>query len=107
MLTCTKFAKYTESFTGAVKVMNTVMDESMGGMMPPSQTEKIQKAIRRLNEFEDGFIYHMKILIDALNHFSATETVRFLCLVVRLDYNQFYANQNLSENLLAQTLSRP
>ncbi|KAI8361191.1 Spc98 family-domain-containing protein [Mortierella sp. GBAus27b] len=99
MSTCIRFAKYSETFTGAVNAMNATMEESMDKAVPPSQTEKIQKAMQRLNEFEDGFIYHMKFLIEALNLFGATETVRFVCLVVRLDYNQFYANQNLNENL--------
>jgi gamma-tubulin complex component 2 len=38
----------------------------------------------------------MKLLIEALNYYSAAETVQFLCLVVRLDYNQFYNHVTLS-----------
>jgi gamma-tubulin complex component 2 len=47
---------------------------------------------RSLTKIEESFQYHMKLLIDALNFYSAQETAQFLCLVVRLDYNQFYNN---------------
>ncbi|KAF9987740.1 hypothetical protein BGZ65_002119 [Modicella reniformis] len=104
MAGCIRFAKYTDTCTAAVKTMNDLalkdyLGEAKVAMAPPSQVEKIQKAMQRLNEYETGFVYHMKLLIEALNLFSATETVRFLCLVVRLDYNQFYANQSLNVNL--------
>ncbi|KAI7823165.1 Spc98 family-domain-containing protein, partial [Gamsiella multidivaricata] len=93
MSTCIKFTNYTDRFTRALMAMETQLDVETAAMAPLSQVQQIEKAMRRLNEFEDGFIYHLKLLIDALNFYSATETVQFLCLVVRLDYNQFYANQ--------------
>ncbi|KAF9333918.1 hypothetical protein BG006_002986 [Podila minutissima] len=94
MSTCIKFTNYTDKFTRALLAMETQLDPEKAVMAPANQVQLIEQAIRRLNEFEDGFIYHLKLLIEALNFYSATESVQFLCLVVRLDYNQFYANQN-------------
>ncbi|OAC99740.1 hypothetical protein MUCCIDRAFT_127297, partial [Mucor lusitanicus CBS 277.49] len=37
-------------------------------------------ANRTLSRLEDSFLYHMKLLIDALNFYSAQETVQYLCL---------------------------
>lgn len=53
-------------------------------------TAVFESTNRALSKIEESFLYHMKLLIDALNFYSAQETVQFLCLVVRLDYNQFY-----------------
>ncbi|KAG0091455.1 hypothetical protein BGZ92_000657 [Podila epicladia] len=94
MSTCIRFTNYTDKFTRALLAMETQLDPEKAVMAPVNQVQLIEQAIRRLNEFEDGFIYHLKLLIEALNFYSATESVQFLCLVVRLDYNQFYANQN-------------
>ncbi|KAL0138159.1 spc97 like protein [Mucor lusitanicus] len=55
-------------------------------------------ANRTLSRLEDSFLYHMKLLIDALNFYSAQETVQYLCLVVRLDYNQFYNNAPMTRD---------
>ncbi|CAO0801958.1 unnamed protein product [Mucor circinelloides] len=55
-------------------------------------------ANRSLSRLEDSFLYHMKLLIDALNFYSAQETVQYLCLVVRLDYNQFYSNAPMARD---------
>ncbi|KAF9174729.1 hypothetical protein BGX20_010127 [Mortierella sp. AD010] len=98
MSTCIKFTNYTDRFTRALTAMETQLDDEATAMAPSNQIQQIQQAIRRLSEFENGFTYHLKLLIDALNLYSATETVQFLCLVVRLDYNLFYANQS-SESL--------
>ncbi|KAF9084684.1 hypothetical protein BGX23_010317 [Mortierella sp. AD031] len=94
MSTCIKFANYTDRFTRALMAMENQLDEETVTMAPANQVQQIEQAMKRLNEFEDGFIYHLKLLLEALHFYSATETVQYLCLVVRLDYNQFYANQN-------------
>ncbi|KAF8938309.1 hypothetical protein BGZ58_001171 [Dissophora ornata] len=93
MSTCIKFTNYTDRFTRALTAMETQLDEEAAAMASAKEVQQIEQAMKRLNEFEDGFTYHLKLLIEALNFYSATETVQFLCLVVRLDYNQFYANQ--------------
>ncbi|KAG0228795.1 hypothetical protein BGW42_001992 [Actinomortierella wolfii] len=93
ILTCIKFANYTEKFTRALSAMEIQLDDEAAAKAPPSQIQLIEQAMRRLNEFEDGFLYHIKLLMEALHFYSATETVQFLCLVVRLDFNLFYAHQ--------------
>ncbi|KAF8982909.1 hypothetical protein BGZ46_000382 [Entomortierella lignicola] len=93
MSTSVKFTNYTDRFTRALVAMETQLDPEAAVMAPTNQIQHIEQAIKRLNELEDGFTYHLKLLIEALNFYSATETGQFLCLVVRLDYNQFYANQ--------------
>lgn len=55
---------------------------------------RFETTLKALAKMEETFMYHMKLLIDALNFYSASETVQFLCLVVRLDYNQYY-NSNM------------
>jgi gamma-tubulin complex component 2 len=81
--------------------MENQLDPETAAMAPANQIQLMEQAMKRLNEFEDGFVYHIKLLIDALNFYSATETVQYLCLVVRLDYNQFYANQTGASLYLA------
>ncbi|RUS24463.1 Spc98 family-domain-containing protein, partial [Jimgerdemannia flammicorona] len=61
---------------------------------------------RALHKIEENFLYHMKLLIDALNYYSATETVQFLCLVVRLDYNTFYGKDKINKERDAKDMKR-
>ncbi|KAG0340854.1 hypothetical protein BG004_006256 [Podila humilis] len=103
MMTCIKFTNYTDKFTKGLLAMEAQLISDRAATSGGSgattssyanpQVQQIDIAMRRLNEFEDLFVYHMKLLIEALNFYSATESVQFLCLVVRLDYNQFYTNQ--------------
>ncbi|KAF9910919.1 hypothetical protein EC991_005093 [Linnemannia zychae] len=106
MSTCIKFASYTDRFTRALMAMENQLDAETAVMAPANQIQLMEQAMKRLNELEDGFVYHIKLLIDALNFYSATETVQYLCLVVRLDYNQFYANQNGTSLYLAANPSQ-
>jgi gamma-tubulin complex component 2 len=62
------------------------------GLGDTSSTILIENSQRALSKIEETFLYHMRLLMDALNFYSAAETTQFLCLVVRLDYNQFYNN---------------
>lgn len=40
--------------------------------------------MQNIQDFEDYFSRHLKILLDALNYLAATETVVFLSLCARL-----------------------
>ncbi|KAI9859944.1 MAG: hypothetical protein M1824_003532 [Vezdaea acicularis] len=59
---------------------------------PPSSTTtqqqhdptRLAKLSDNLAKYEDNFSRHLKILLDVLNYFAATETVRFLGLCARL-----------------------
>ena len=80
------FCLYHEKFTKSLSTLELKVESTS----IPLQMDSID---RTLHKFEDNFFYHIKLLIEALNFYSATETVQFLCLVVRLDYNLYYANQ--------------
>ncbi|CAG8607330.1 hypothetical protein RhiirA1_489830 [Rhizophagus irregularis] len=84
VLFCLYYDKFTRSLIALESQLSQVESTST-----PSQMDSID---RTLHKFEDNFFYHIKLLIEALNFYSATETVQFLCLVVRLDYNLYYAN---------------
>lgn len=45
---------------------------------------KLEKLFSILQQYEDHFSRHLKILLDALNYLAATETVVFLGLCARL-----------------------
>ena len=45
---------------------------------------KLDKLFSILQQYEDHFSRHLKILLDALNYLAATETVVFLGLCARL-----------------------
>ncbi|CAG8475833.1 4583_t:CDS:10 [Paraglomus occultum] len=85
--TCVLFANYTDKFRKSLMALKSQTDGNNSGAVSLEQQEKT------LHKFEDNFLYHIKLLIEALNFYSATETVQFLCLVVRLDYNLYYYNQ--------------
>ena len=82
------FCLYHEKFTKSLSTLELQVESASTSI--PLQMDSID---RTLHKFEDNFFYHIKLLIEALNFYSATETVQFLCLVVRLDYNLYYANQ--------------
>lgn len=45
---------------------------------------KLGKMIDLLQKYEDNFTKHLRILLDTLNYYAATETVVFLSLCARL-----------------------
>jgi gamma-tubulin complex component 2 len=46
--------------------------------------ERLEKMFDVIKKFEDNFSRHLQILLDALNHYAATETVVLLGLCARL-----------------------
>ena len=46
--------------------------------------ERLEKMFDVMKKFEDNFSRHLQILLDALNHYAATETVVLLGLCARL-----------------------
>ncbi|CAO3595871.1 unnamed protein product [Absidia cylindrospora] len=94
MNSCVKFSHQAERYT---QLIQTMENQRSGLSRMPKQgldsktiEAHFETAQRSLNKLEEGVAYHMKLLINALNLYSATETVQFLCLVMRLDYNAFY-----------------
>ncbi|KAI8393950.1 Spc98 family-domain-containing protein [Radiomyces spectabilis] len=101
MNSCVLFAAHAQRFTQLLKKLEdqhtpNVFGIPKGGQGDPQTVSLIENTNRALSKLEETFLYHMKLLIEALNHFSAIETVQFLCLVVRLDYNLFY-NTSISK----------
>ncbi|EME48310.1 gamma tubulin-like protein [Dothistroma septosporum NZE10] len=84
MSTCTLFANYTASLSRYL----ASADPDLASPSPASQTAydpaKLDKLFSILQQYEDHFSRHLKILLDALNYLAATETVVFLGLCARL-----------------------
>ena len=95
MATCTMFANYTSSLSrylaAADPRTSTVATASTKGSPASDQktpaaydAAKLDKLFSILQQYEDHFSRHLKILLDALNYLAATETVVFLGLCARL-----------------------
>jgi gamma-tubulin complex component 2 len=83
MSTCTLFAEYTTSLSRSL----ASADSELGGSdaaKTPYDSAKLDKLFSILQQYEDHFSRHLKILLDALNYLAATETVVFLGLCARL-----------------------
>lgn len=93
---CLQFAAQAENYTELLTHLEQEQRIGRFGLPNAGITETsssvFESSMRMLQKMEDAFLYHMSLLIEALNYYSAAETVQFLCLVVRLDYNQFYNN---------------
>ncbi|KAK5111808.1 hypothetical protein LTR62_004728 [Meristemomyces frigidus] len=90
--TCIMFANYTSSLsrylasldTSTTSKDGTTKDSSTSGASAPVDPAKLDKLFSILQQYEDHFSRHLKILLDALNYLAATETVVFLGLCARL-----------------------
>ena len=71
------FANYTSSLS---RYLAAADPEGQGTY----DTAKLDKLFSILQQYEDHFSRHLKILLDALNYLAATETVVFLGLCARL-----------------------
>jgi gamma-tubulin complex component 2 len=60
---------------------------------PKFDPENMAKLNENLAKYEHNFSRHLKILLDALNYFAATETVVLLSLCARLQMAQT-SNEN-------------
>lgn len=57
---------------------------SNSGEKEQSEAARLEKVSRDLARYEHNFSRHLQILLDALNHYAATETVVLLGLCARL-----------------------
>ncbi|KAK6353240.1 hypothetical protein TWF696_005218 [Orbilia brochopaga] len=87
MQTCTMFASYTSHLSRAL----VSADPSLGASSASSnhslgseEAAKVDKLRDNLKKYEENFSRHLKILLDALNYYAATETVVLLGLCARL-----------------------
>ncbi|KAK0255696.1 hypothetical protein B0A54_11011 [Friedmanniomyces endolithicus] len=82
MSTCTLFANYTTSLSRYLASLTTPSADNNAA--PAYDPAKLDKLFSILQQYEDHFSRHLKILLDALNYLAATETVVFLGLCARL-----------------------
>ena len=104
---CTLFATYTASFTRSLYaadpdlVADPSNKESAHGRGPPtsstgeSDPDRMAKMEETLKRYEEYFSKHLKILIDSLNYFAATETVVLLGLCARLTAAESHERDSL------------
>ena len=76
MATCTMFANYTSSLSRYLAAADP--DNSSNSSSTAYDPAKLDKLFSILQQYEDHFSRHLKILLDALNYLAATETVVFL-----------------------------
>ncbi|EPS38788.1 hypothetical protein H072_7456 [Dactylellina haptotyla CBS 200.50] len=86
MQTCTMFASYTSHLSRALISADPSLNASMSehGTLGSEDMVKIDKLRDNLKKYEENFSRHLKILLDALNYYAATETVVLLGLCARL-----------------------
>ena len=58
--------------------------EASGAHLDKDTQQKLTKLAENLSRYEENFGRHLKILLDALNYYAATETVVLLGLCARL-----------------------
>ncbi|KAI9800861.1 MAG: hypothetical protein M1825_003644 [Sarcosagium campestre] len=81
MTTCTMFATYTSYLT---KSLADVSSSSSSVPGAPPDLARLEKLSDNLTKYEENFSRHLRILLDALNYYAATETVVLLGLCARL-----------------------
>jgi gamma-tubulin complex component 2 len=82
MTTCTMFATHTTSLG------RSLQGTDPGGADTAVDETKLEKLDLLVNKYEDNFSHHLKVLVDALNYYAATESVVLLGLVSNLDWNR-------------------
>ncbi|KAK9320522.1 Spc98 family-domain-containing protein [Lipomyces orientalis] len=80
MAACKLFATYTVQLS---KTLPTIDFEASDANS--AATDKISKLESILLQYEQNFDHHLKILMDALNYYAATETVVLLSLCARIE----------------------
>jgi gamma-tubulin complex component 2 len=88
MTACGMYASYTQSLSRSLVAADpdlstpgTASPDPNGVAYDPARLEKMSD---NLSKYEENFSRHLKILLDVLNYYAATETVRFLGLCARL-----------------------
>ncbi|EWC44104.1 hypothetical protein DRE_07161 [Drechslerella stenobrocha 248] len=88
MQTCTMFTSYTSHLSRALVLADPSLSASSpggtGSSLSPDEIAKVDKLRDNLKKYEENFSRHLKILLDALNYYAATETVVLLGLCARL-----------------------
>lgn len=85
-MTCTMFASYTTHLSKALVTADPDLAGPTTGEGPGTGFDqtRLDKLSDNLSKYEENFSRHLKILLDALNYYAATETVVLLGLCARL-----------------------
>lgn len=81
------FASYTSHLSRALGSADPSLNPSRGGGnkgLTAEESLKVDKLRENLQKYEGHFSRHLKILLDTLNYYAATETVVLLGLCARL-----------------------
>jgi len=80
------FATYTPQLARSLQST----DPGLGGASESTTPDlsRLEKLDGVLNKYDENFSHHLKILVDALNYYAATESVALLGLVSNLDWNR-------------------
>ncbi|KAI9824115.1 MAG: hypothetical protein M1832_002185 [Thelocarpon impressellum] len=81
MTTCTMFAAHTSYFSKSLVSADAALAASTSTPHEPGRIAKLNDV---LTKYEENFGRHLRILLDALNYYAATETVVLLGLCARL-----------------------
>ena len=104
MTGCTLFATYTSSLSkslvSATQELAAATSAAATKSKQPSAViefdpNRISRMEETLKRYEDHFNRHLKILIDSLNYYAATETVVLLGLCARLQFAEAQKRDDL------------
>ncbi|KAF8534310.1 gamma-tubulin complex component protein [Trichophaea hybrida] len=100
LTTCAMFSSYTTHLSRSLIAADPELASPSarfeeGAESVPFDPENMVKLNENLGKYEHNFGRHLKILLDALNYFAATETVVLLSLCARLQMAQ---SRNESES---------
>jgi len=92
-MTCTMFSSYTQHLSRSLIAADPQLAAPSsrfeeGAPEAAFDPENMVKLNENLAKYEHNFGRHLKILLDALNYFAATETVVLLSLCARLQMAQ-------------------
>lgn len=81
------FATYTPQLARSLQTTDPGLLAPQSDTNPPDLV-RLEKLDGVLNRYDENFSHHLKILVDALNYYAATESVALLGLVSNLDWNR-------------------
>lgn len=88
----------------ALRASKTQGDASLSNASQVDQQARVGNLFEIMKKWEGNFSRHLQILLDALNHYAATETVVLLSLCARLstaNQGTEYAGPRAEEDLAA------
>lgn len=91
-VTCSMFSSYTQHLSRSLITADPQLASPSAqfeeGTEVPFDPENLSRLNENLSKYEHNFSRHLKILLEALNYFAATETVVLLSLCARLQMAQ-------------------